>query len=51
MFGDFLGNFENNCFLSETGVATFWATFGKTWATFCSNIWSHCNVLTLEQSS
>ena len=27
--------------LSQTGVATFWATFGKTWATFYSNIWSH----------
>ena len=22
-------------------MATFWATFSKTWATFYSNIWSH----------
>ena len=22
-------------------MATFWATFGKNWATFYSNIWSH----------
>ena len=38
MFRDFLGNFENNHFLSQTGVATF----GKNLATFYSNIWSHC---------
>ena len=42
MFGDFLGGCENRCFLSQTGEANFWATFGKTWATFLYNIWSHC---------
>ena len=36
MFVDFLGSFEKHCFSSETGEATFWATFGKTWATFIS---------------
>ena len=29
MFGDILGSCE-----SKTGVATFWATFGQTWAIF-----------------
>ena len=41
MFVDFLGKCENYRFLSQTGEATFWATFGKTWATFYFNIWSH----------
>ena len=36
MFGDFLGSFENHCFLSQTGEATFWATIWKNWATFVS---------------
>ena len=40
MSGDFLGSGEKHCFLSQTGEATFWATFGKTWATFFFNIWS-----------
>ena len=34
MFGDFLGSCNDNCFLNQTSDATFWATFGKTWATF-----------------
>ena len=29
MFSDILGSFENHCFLSQAGEATFWATFGK----------------------
>ena len=37
----FLGSCENQPFYSQTGVATFWVTFGKTWATFYFNIWSH----------
>ena len=41
MFDDFLDSCENNRFLSQTGDATFWATFVKTWATFYFNIWSH----------
>ena len=41
MFGDLLGSCENHRFLSRTGEVTFWATFGKTWATFYSIIWSH----------
>ena len=39
MFGDFLCSFENHSILSQF----FWATFGKTWATFYSNILSHCS--------
>ena len=39
MFGDFLGNSENHCFLCQTDRATF----GKTWATFYFTIWSHCS--------
>ena len=45
MFGDFLGNSENHCFLCQTDRATF----GKTWATFYFTIWSHCS-LTLIRS-
>ena len=41
MIGDFLGSCENHCFLSHTGEANFGETFGKTWATFNFNIWSH----------
>ena len=41
MFGDFLASCENHCFLRQTDLATFWATFGKTWATFNFNILSH----------
>ena len=40
-FGDFLGSCDDNCYLNQTGQATFWATFGKTWAIFYFNIWSH----------
>ena len=31
MSGNLLGNFENHRRLSQTIVATFWETFGKTW--------------------
>ena len=41
MFGDYLGSCENHCFLSQTGEATFWTTFRKTWASFYFTIWSH----------
>ena len=41
MVGDFLGSCENHRFLNQTGEATFWETFGKAWATFYSNVWSH----------
>ena len=44
MYGDFLGSYENHRFLNQTGEASFWATFGKTWATFYSNILSHCTL-------
>ena len=44
MFGDFWGSCESLNFLSWTGEATFWATFGKTWVTFYFNIWSHWSV-------
>ena len=36
MFGDFLGSCENHHFLSQTGEATFWATFGKLGLLFIS---------------
>ena len=39
MFGNFLG-FLKTTFPTKA-VATFWATFWKTWATFYSNIWSN----------
>ena len=42
MFCDFLCSCENHHFLSQTGEATFWVTFGETWATFYFKIWSHC---------
>ena len=41
MFGGLLGYFERHRFLSKTAVDTYWATFGKKWATLNSNIWSH----------
>ena len=40
IFGDILGSCEKHCSLSQTGQATFWSTFGKTWATF-SSIFGH----------
>ena len=44
MFGDYLDNFENHHFLSQTAVATFWATF-------YSNIWPHCNTTQMENKT
>ena len=41
MIGNFLGYFEKPHSYVKTTLATFWATFGKNWATFFSNIWSH----------
>ena len=35
------GYYENLASYTKTVVATFGATFGKVWATFCFNIWSH----------
>ena len=37
-----LGYFEKPNSYEKTAFATFWATFGKNWATFYSNIWLHC---------
>ena len=37
------GSFRKHLFLLKTYVAIFLATFGKNWATFYSNIWSHCS--------
>ena len=43
MIGNFLGYFEKPHSYVKTALATFWATFGeKNWATFFSNIGSHC---------
>ena len=37
----FLGYFLKKTYsYVNTALATFWATFGKIWATFYSNIWS-----------
>ena len=36
------GKFWKTSVLSKTTGATFWATFGYTWAFFYSNFWSHC---------
>ena len=36
MFGGFWAVVEKHCFSSQTGKATFWETFGETWATFYS---------------
>ena len=41
MFGYFLSSCENHRFLSQSGEDTFWATLGKTWASFHFSIWSH----------
>ena len=42
MFGDFLSCCENHHFLIQTSEGYFFgATFGKTYATFYLNIWSH----------
>ena len=37
MYGDFLGSSKTSTFQVKTAVATF----GKLWATFNFNIWSH----------
>ena len=36
-----LGILQNTIFELKTTVVTFWATFGKNWATFNCYIWSH----------
>ena len=38
MIGIFLGNFEEPQSYAKPAVATFWATFGNIWATFCSKL-------------
>ena len=42
MFGDFRAISIKHPFLVQTAVGTFWVRFGKFWATFDFNIWSHC---------
>ena len=37
-----LGYFEKHHAYVNTALATLWPTFGQHWATFYSNIWSHC---------
>ena len=41
----FGGYFEKCHFCKKTAVATFWATLGNNWDTFCFKIWSHCPIL------
>ena len=43
MIINFLGYFEKPHFYVKTAVATYWVTFGNSWATCFSNIWSHCS--------
>ena len=43
---NFLGLFWKPNYYVKTGVATYGATFGNIWATFHSNIWSHCRPYT-----
>ena len=47
MYVDFLGSFEN----IHYHVVTFWATFGKFWATLYFSIWSHCTIVLIPQIS
>ena len=35
-------------FLSKNYYGSFWATFGKTWATFYFNFWSHWFQVSLQ---
>ena len=42
MFGDFRAISIKHPLLVQTAVGTFWVRFGKFWATFDFNIWSHC---------
>ena len=40
MFGELFCYFERPDVVSKTAVDTLWASFGKNWATFNSDIWS-----------
>ena len=42
IFNDFLGYFENIKFYVKIAVPTFLGNYVKIWASFYSNIWSHC---------
>ena len=42
MIGNCLGYFEKPHSYVKTSLASLGATFGKNWATFYANIWSHC---------
>ena len=42
------GPMWNASFFNKTTLADFWATFGKTRATFYFNIWSHCPQLPFQ---
>ena len=41
MYSDFWAILKNIPFQIKTALATFWAIFGKNWATFNFSIWSH----------
>ena len=45
ILGDFWGYFEKHHLFSENYSGCFWATFEIFWATFYTNIWSHCSGL------
>ena len=42
IISNFKGYFEKPHSFVKTNVATSWVTFGNIWATYYSNIWSHC---------
>ena len=42
IFGNFLGCCEKHYFISKNYCGSFLGIVWKIWATFYSNIWSHC---------
>ena len=51
MIGNFLGYLEKPYSYVKTALATFCTSFGKNWATFYSNIWSHWAATIVLQKS
>ena len=48
MYSDFSAILKNIPFQIKTALATFWAIFGKIWATFNFSIWSHRMKMTYQ---
>ena len=51
IIGNFLGYLEKPHSYVKTALATFCTSFGKNWATFYSNIWSHWAATIVLQKS